>query len=77
MRSIFAGIIMLSASTAVVHAAQTEKHSYMQTVIGHRQPSQDNTVGADQGHSEQDILTKRIEQDNSRIDRLIDICPNC
>jgi hypothetical protein len=77
MRSIFAGIIMLSASTAAVHAAQTEKHGYIQAVIGHRRPSQDNTVGADHGHSEQDVLTKRIEQDNSRLDRLIDICPSC
>ena len=39
MRSIFAGIIVLSASTAVVHAAQAEKHAYMQAVIGHRQQS--------------------------------------
>jgi hypothetical protein len=77
MRSIFAGIIMLSASTAVAHAGQTEKHGYIQAVIGHRQPSQDNAVGADQGRSEQDVLTKRIEQDNSRLDRLIEICPSC
>src|ERR1700722_3173791 len=40
-------------------------------------PFMDNTVGADHGHSEQDVLTKRIEQDNSRLDRLIDICPSC
>jgi hypothetical protein len=77
MRPIFAGIIMLSVSTTVVQAAQTEKHGYIQAVIGHRQPSQDNTVGADQGHSEQDVLTKRIEQNNSRLARLIDICPSC
>jgi hypothetical protein len=40
MRSIFAGIIMLSASMAAVHPAQAEKHGYMQSVIGHRQPIQ-------------------------------------
>jgi benzoylformate decarboxylase len=34
-------------------------------------------IGADQDHSEQDVLTKRIEQDNTRLDRLIDICPSC
>ena len=60
MRSIFAGIITLSASTAVVHAAQAEKHGYIQAVIGHRQPSQDNIVGADQDHSEQDALTREL-----------------
>jgi hypothetical protein len=80
MRSIFAGIIMLSASTAVVHSAQAEKHGYMQAVAGHRQSIQarrDETIGADQDHSEQDVLTKRIERDNTRLDRLIEICPSC
>jgi hypothetical protein len=80
MRSIFAGIIVLSASMSVVHAAQAEKHTYMQAVIGHRQPiqaSQDKTIGADQVHSGEDDLTRRIEQDNTRLDRLTDICPSC
>jgi hypothetical protein len=80
MRSIFAGIIMLSASMAVVYPAQAEKRGYMQAVIGHRQPiqaSQDKTIGADQDHSEGDGLTRRIEQDKTRLDRLIDICPSC
>jgi hypothetical protein len=80
MRSIFAGIVMLSASMAVVHPAQAEKHGYMQAVIGHRQPiqaSQDKTIGADQVHSGKDDLTRRIEQDNTRLDRLTDICPSC
>jgi hypothetical protein len=80
MRSIFAGIIMLSASMAVVHAAQAEKHGYMQPVISYQQSiqaSRDETLGADQHHSEQDVLTKRIERDNTRLDRLIDICPSC
>ena len=93
MRSIFAGIIVLSASMSVVHAAQAKKHTYMQAVIGHRQPiqaSEDKTIGADQVHSGEDDLTRRIEQDNirldltrrieqdnMRLDRLTDICPSC
>ena len=80
MRSIFAGIIVLSASTAVVHAAQAEKHAYMQAVIGHRQPiqaSQDKSIDASQHYSEEDVLTKRIERDNTQLDRLIEICPSC
>jgi hypothetical protein len=80
MRSIFAGIIVLSASMSVVRAAQAEKHTYVQAVIGHRQPiqaSEDKTIGAAQDHSEQDALTQRIERDNTRLDRLMDICPSC
>ena len=80
MRSIFAGIIMLSASMAVVHPAQAEKHGYMQAVIGHRQPiqaSQDKSIDASQHYSEEDVLTKRIERDNTQLDRLIEICPSC
>jgi hypothetical protein len=80
MRSIFAGIIALSASTAVVHAAPAGKHGYIQVVIDHRQPiqaSQDRTIDAGQHYSREDVLTKRIEQDNTRLDRLIDICPSC
>ena len=81
MRSIFAGIIMLSASMAVVHTAQAEKHGYVQTLIGRQQPSQpsrEETIDAGQVHLEEDPLTKRIEQDNARLDRLIrDICPSC
>jgi hypothetical protein len=80
MHSIFAGIIMLSALMVVVHPAQAEKHGYIQVVIDHRQPiqtSRDETIGAAQDHSEQDALTQRIERDNTRLDRLMDICPNC
>jgi hypothetical protein len=80
MRSIFAGIITLSASMGVAHAAQAEKQTYMQAVIDHRQPiqaSQDKTIGADQVHSGEDDLTRRIGQDNMRLDRLTEICPSC
>jgi hypothetical protein len=63
-----------------VQTAQAEKHTYVQALIGHRQPFQpsaDKTIGADQVHSAEDALTKRIEQDNTRLDRAIDICPSC
>jgi hypothetical protein len=80
MRSIFFGIILLSASMADGPPAQAEKHGYIQVVIDHRQPiqtSRDEDIGAAQDHSEQDALTKRIERDNRRLDRLIEICPSC
>jgi hypothetical protein len=64
MRSIFAGIIILSASMAVVHPAQAEKqpqrppgYSYVQTPFGHQQSNQDDL------RSTQDDLQK-IEKDN-------------
>jgi len=80
MRSIFFGAIMLSASTAVTGAAQAEKHGYAQALIGHRQPiqvSRDKPIGVDQGDPGGDALTKRIEQDKIRLDRVIEICPSC
>ena len=80
MRSIFFGVVLLLASTAVVDPAHAEKHGYAQALIAHRQSiqvSQDNLNGVDQAHPNQDALTKRIEQDNIRLDRLIEICPSC
>jgi hypothetical protein len=80
MRSILFGAILLLASTAVVHPAKAEKHGYAQDLTTHRQSiqvSQDNLNGVDQAHPDQDALTKRIEQDNVRLDRLIEICPGC
>lgn len=109
MRSIFVGIILLSASMAVVHAAQAQEHSqrppgygHMQARIGHGQPtrddpseddlmkiekdngdldlpaSQDDTIGAGRVHSQEEDLTKKIEQDSERIDReIMNICPSC
>ena len=111
MRSIFAGIIMLSASMAIVDAAQAQKHpersrghGYRQALIAHRQPTRDDlqpaqenleriddgnrqpdpparrdgNIDAGQVHSEEDALTKRIEQDNARLDRVIrGICASC
>jgi hypothetical protein len=71
MRSIFAAIIMLSASTAVGHTAEAQKHAriqpgygYMQAPVGHRQPTQDDVTGANQVQFDK----KRIEKDNELLD---------
>ena len=40
MRSIFFGIILLLALTAVVEPAHAQKHGYAQALITHRQPIQ-------------------------------------
>ena len=80
MRSIFFGVILLLASTAIVEPAHAEKNGDAQALITHRQSiqvSQDNLNGVDQAHPDQDALTKRIEQDKIRLDRLIEICPSC
>jgi hypothetical protein len=80
MRSILFALVTLLASTAVVDPAHAEKHGYAQVLITHRQSiqvSQDNLNGVDQAHPDQDALTKRIEQDKIRLDRLIEICPSC
>jgi len=64
MRSIFAGMIMLAASMAFVHAAEAQQHTRrppgygsMQAQIGHRQPTQDDLQPT------QDDLEK-IDEDN-------------
>jgi hypothetical protein len=111
MGSLFVGVIVLSASIAVVGTAQAQTHLQkppvyrsVQVPIGHRQPpqddlrptrddlekidkdnheldlpaSQDGVTGAGPVASEQDALTKRIEQDNPRLDsEVMDICPSC
>ena len=80
MRAIFFGVILLLASTAVVDLAHAEKHGYVQALITHRQSmqvSQDQLNNVDQAYPERDALTKRIEQDNIRLDRVMDICPSC
>ena len=71
MRSIFAAIIMLSASTAVGHTAEVQKHAriqpghgYMQARVGHRQPTQDDVTGANQVQFDK----KRVEKDNELLD---------
>jgi len=68
MRSIFAGMIMLSASIAIVDTAQPQIHperppgyGSMQAQIGHRQPTQYDL------QSTQDDLEK-IDEDNQLLD---------
>ena len=80
MRSICFGVIILLTSTAIVDTAYSEKDDYAQALISHRQPmqvSRDKLIGVNQGRPEEDALTKRIEQDRRRLDRLIEICPSC
>jgi hypothetical protein len=69
MRSIFAAMIIVSASTAVVHSAEVQKparsqpaYGYMQAPVGHRQPTQDD--GANQVQFDK----KSIEKDNELLD---------
>jgi hypothetical protein len=79
MRSIFFGVVLLLASTAV-DPAHAEKHGYAQALITHRQSmqvSQDKLNGVDRAYPDEDALIKRIEQDKMRLDRLIEICPSC
>jgi hypothetical protein len=73
MRAIIFGVIVLLVSTAVVHPAQAEKHGYAQASISHRQ----GLLISREQPTNVNPLTKRIEQDNTRLDRLIDICPSC
>lgn len=80
MRSIFGGVIMLLSSTAVVHAGEANKQGYAQAFIGHQEPiqvSRDKPTGVDNIHPDLDALTRRIERDNTRLDRLIEICRSC
>ena len=71
MRSIFAAIIIVSASTAVVHTAEARKlarsqpaYGHMQAPVGHRQPTQDDVTGANQVQFDKKI----IEKDNELLD---------
>ena len=71
MRSIFAAIIIVSASTAVVHTAEARKlarsqpaYGYMQAPVGHQQPTQDDVTAANQVQFDKKI----IEKDNELLD---------
>ena len=114
VRCIFAGVVMLAASTALVPAAQAGNpagiepaRGSVQAPVGHRQPtpadvtggeqarlekqsiakdnellelppSPDNVGGADQVQSEENALAKRIEQENDKLDHLLQgICRGC
>lgn len=70
---------MLSASTSVAATAQADKHNYAQALISHREPVQANrdNNGVDPVHLNEDALTKRIERDKIRLDRVMEICPSC
>ena len=71
MRSIFAAIIIVSASTAAVHTAEAQKlarsraaYGYMQAPVGHRQPTQEDITGTNQVQFDK----KSIEKDNELLD---------
>ena len=71
MRFIFVGIIIVSASTVVVHTAEARKlarsqsaYGYMQAPAGHRQTAQDDVTGANQVQFDK----KSIEKDNELLD---------
>ena len=84
MRPVFASMIMLSASTAIVLPAVAQNatpnrpgYGYMQAPVGHRQPTQDdvNGVGTD---SEENEVARTIERENELLDReLGTICRGC
>ena len=73
MRTIFAGIIILSASVAGVHAAEAQRHAQVQPGYGYyrqlqapvrRQPTQDDVTGANQVQFDK----KRVAKDNELLD---------
>ena len=85
MRSVFAAMIVLSTSTAIVLPAEAQNetpnwlgHGYMQAPVGHRQPTQDdvNVVGANS--EEENEVARTIERENELLDReLGTICRGC
>jgi hypothetical protein len=104
MRSIFAAMVMLTASMGLMDAAPAQQRShalpgygFTQAPIGRPQPtrddirklerdnedldlpaSRDEVVRAGQVHTEEDLLTKQIDQDNARLDREVrGICGGC
>ena len=89
MRWIFAGLIVLSASTAVVRAGEADKRAEVRTgdrtsqaPVRHRQPARPDVTGAPAGagevQPEESNLAKTIEQENDRLDRLVrGICRGC
>jgi hypothetical protein len=74
MRSILAGIIMLSSLTAVVHTAEAQNNAqvqpgygYMQAVVGHRRVTHDDKAAARSSPTKTPSL-KQIEKDNEQLD---------
>ena len=91
MRSIFVGIIIVSASTAVVHTAEAQKLARSPNQVQFDKtsiekdnelldlpPTQDKIIGADQLQSKDNDLARMIAQENARLDRTIrGICRGC
>jgi hypothetical protein len=82
MRLIFIGIVMFSASIAVVDAGETqggtktERGNVMQAPVGHRQPTQKGIEGDDQFADTG--LAKVINEQNRVLDRTLKgICRGC
>lgn len=70
MRFILAAIMVLSASAAVAHAAETPARDLP--------PTHAEVTGARPSQVEENALAKTIEQENERIDRqLRGICRGC
>ena len=85
MRSIFAAIMMLSASTALVHTAQAqtrnqpsygpnqfqsdEKSVERENGSLDRPASRDRVTGAGQVDSEENAHAEKTEQENTQVDR--------
>jgi hypothetical protein len=71
MRSIFAAAIILSASTVVGHAREVSQYAEIQ-------PGQNRIADADPVPPDENNLTKMIEEENARLDRLVKgICRGC
>ena len=111
IHAIFSALIIVSGSTALVHAREAPQYAEIQpgrgsipAPVGHRQPiprdvaltrqaesdkksiEQDNALlnlpssqsRADEVPRDENTLTKMIEEENARIDRLVgSICRGC
>jgi hypothetical protein len=86
--SIFAGLILLSASAAVVrpeevsNAKAQARPGTTKAPVGDRQAARPDVAGAPTGvggvQPQENSLAKTIEQENERLDRLVrGICRGC
>jgi hypothetical protein len=74
MRSILAGVILLSALAALVHNAEAldnaqihRGYGHMQAPVGHRQPTQSDEASTRSSSTKAPWL-KQIEKDNEQLD---------
>jgi hypothetical protein len=78
MRAIFIGIVMLSASIAVVHTAEARHRTqnHPRALVGHRHPTRDDLKSDNQfGEISR---TKEINKQNRPLDRALKgICRGC